>query len=351
MSAPLRILYVGTLAAGGTCLQRMRTLIGLGHEVTSLDTVPGPLAARRLTLWWRVQHRLLGDRDESRANERLRRISPALAPDVVWIDKGLTIERATLLALQAQWPKACFVAYSGDDMFNPRNQSQAWRECLPLMDTHVTTKSFNVPELYAAGARDVLFVDKAYSPQVHRPLPVSDEDRERFGGAVGFIGWPERARERSMRFLARAGVPVRVWGPWPRWKAARDFRVEGRPLWNDDYARAIAAFDINLCFLRKVNRDRHTTRSVEIPACGGFMLGERTEEHQRLFAEGVEADYFGSDEELLAKVRHHLANPEARQRIAAAGHARCLRDGYSYDERLAAILDHCLARRVRAEAS
>lgn len=81
------------------------------------------------------------------------------------------------------------------------------------------------------------------------------------------------------------------------------------------------------------------------------MLGERTEEHQRLFAEGVEADYFGSDEELLAKVRHHLANPEARQRIAAAGHARCLRDGYSYDERLAAILDHCLARRVRAEAS
>lgn len=351
MNLPLRILYVGTLNEGGTCLQRMRTLIGLGHEVTPLDTVPGPLAARRLTLAWRVKHRLLGARDESQANARLLRLPPALFPDVVWLDKAVTIERATLLALRARWPDAYFLAYSGDDMFNPRNQSPAWLDCLPEMDTHVTTKSFNVTELYDAGARDVLFVDKAFSPQVHRPLPVSAEDRERFGGAVGFIGWPERERERSMRFLARAGVPVRVWGPWPRWKSAPGFRVEGRPLWSDDYARAIAAFDINLCFLRKVNRDRHTTRSVEIPACGGFLLGERTEEHQRLFAEGVEADYFSSDDELLAKVRHHLAHPEPRQRIAAAGLARCHRDGYSNDQRLAAILDHVLARRARALAS
>lgn len=351
MSQALRILFVGPLNAGGTCHQRMRTLIGMGHQVTPLDTVPGPLAAKRLTLAWRIRHRLLGARDESRANERLLRLSPALSPQLVWIEKGLTIEAATLHALRERWPGACFVAYSADDMFNPRNQSPAWRESIPIHDLHVTTKSFNVAELKAAGAHDVLFVDKGFSPEVHRPLPVSDADRERLGGEVGFIGWPERARERSMRFLARNGIAVRVWGPWPRWKSSPRFRVEGRPLWSDEYARAIAAFDINLCFLRKVNRDRHTARSIEIPACGGFMLGERTDEHLRLFREGVEADFFGSDEELLAKVRHHLAHPEERQRIAAAGLARCLNDGYSHERRLATIIDHCRARCSRTAAA
>lgn len=351
MTTPLRILYVGTLNEGGTCVQRMRTLIRLGHEVTPIDKVPGALAARRLTFPWRVRNRLFGARDESQANERMLRLPGALSPDILWIDKGLTIRPETLLALRARWPEMLTLSYAGDDMFNPRNQSPQWRGCLPLHDLHVTTKSFNVQELLAAGARDVVFTGKGFSPEVHRPLPVSDADRIRFGGTVGFIGWPERERERSMRHLARHGIDVRVWGPWPKWKSALNLRVEGEPLWSDDYARAIAAFDINLCFLRKVNRDRHTTRSVEIPACGGFMLGERTEEHEALFAEGIEADYFGSDEEMLAKVKLHLAHPEERRRMAAAALARCHRDGYSNAARLTTILEYCRSRRARAIAA
>jgi spore maturation protein CgeB len=97
----------------------------------------------------------------------------------------------------------------------------------------------------------------------------------------------------------------------------------------DDFARACSAFKINLAFLRKLNRDQQTTRSVEIPACGGFMLAERTPEHLRMFAEGEEAEFFSSVEELAAKCRRYIDDSAARESIARRGHERCIRDDYS----------------------
>lgn len=102
----------------------------------------------------------------------------------------------------------------------------------------------------------------------------------------------------------------------------------------DDYAMAICSFDINLVFLRKINRDLQTTRSVEIPACGAFMLAERTDEHLRLFKENEEAIYFSSNEELSEQVRYFLKHEEVRMRISQAARKRCLIGGYSYRERI-----------------
>jgi hypothetical protein len=172
-------------------------------------------------------------------------------------------------------------------------------------------------------------------------MAVSAAERERVGGGVGFVGSWEAARAESMLHLARAGIDVRVWGNrWERQQARHPkLRIEGRALYGDDYGRAINAFDINLCFLRKLNRDLQTQRSVEIPACGVFMLAERTDEHCGLFEEGREAEFFGSDDELLVKVQHYLAHPDQRRAIANAGRERCLRDGYSYHDRLLEMLE------------
>ncbi len=344
----LSIVYAGPMNRGSTCRQRALALEALGHRVIAVDLVPGEHAARRLTLAWRVKNRLLGERDDTGFNARLLALPESPAPDVLWVDKGLTVAPATLDALRERWPHALFVNYSGDDMFNPRNQTSAWRANLPRYDLCATTKSFNVPELRAAGARDVLFIEKGYSTEVHHPYEVTPELRARLGGDVGFIGWPEAARERSMRALARSGVEIRIWGPWPRAKGGDGLRIEGRPLWDEEYAQAISAFRINLGFLRRVNRDRHTTRSVEIPACGGFLLAERTDEHQRLFREGEEAEFFANDGELAEKTRWYLAHEAERARIAAAGLRRCREGGYTYESRLDHILRHALAARAAA---
>src|SRR5829696_8072533 len=89
---------------------------------------------------------------------------------------------------------------------------------------------------------------------------------------------------------------------------------------------------------------QQTSRTFEIPACGAFMLAERTDEHLRLFEEGKEAAYFGSNEELLEKVRYYLDHEDERRRIASAGRKRCLDSGYSHHERLKYMLSVVIGR-------
>jgi hypothetical protein len=237
-------------------------------------------------------------------------------------------------------PDCKIVGYSPDDMSTRHNQSRQFLAHLPLYDIYFTTKSYGVSELRALGCRNVHFIGNAFQPDVHKPYRTTEDDREKFGGAVGFIGVYERGRAASMHVLAEAGIPVRVWGPWKKgsYPVHKNLRVEHRSLWNEEYAKAICSFDINLGFLRKVNRDLQTTRSIEIPACGAFMLAERTHEHQELFEEGIEAEFFSSDLELLDKVNYYLKNGEKRRQIAKAGRERCCRDGYSNQDRAQLML-------------
>jgi spore maturation protein CgeB len=278
--------------------------------------------------------------DRSDANRAIRAAVERGRFDLVWIEKGLTIHPGTLRQIRTAQPACRIIGFSLDDMMNPANQSRAFLGGLCLYDWYITNKTYNVAELKALGCPRVAFMDNGFDPATHRPVPVSTDERKRLGGPVGFIGQWEPDRAASLRSLARAGVPVRVWGY--TWQRMRDvppgMTLENQPVWGDDYAKAVCAFDINLCFLRKVNRDRQTTRSIEIPACGGFMLAERTDEHLRLFEEGKEAEFFSDDAELVQKTRYFLEHPEERQKIAQGGYQRCLRSGYSYSERLRNVL-------------
>jgi len=335
----MRILYVGSLVAGGTCGQRMVALSDLGHTVVPLDTTP-PWVTRGLWPYLAAAGRRVGrDFDLARVNSRLRAYACHMPCDVLWIDKGLSVTRRTLAFFAARQPTCAVVGYSPDDMMNPGNQTNAFISHLGCYDVFFTTKSYGVRELESLGARRVVFVPNAFDPRTHRPLVLSSLERDRLGGPVGFIGSWEGQRAESLTRLAQRGIPTRVWGSgWSTHDLPENVRVERKSLWADDYAKAICAFDINLCFLRKANRDLQTTRSVEIPACGAFMLAERTREHLALFEEGVEAEYFSDDDELATKVTYYLQNPEQRNAIAAAGLQRCERSGYSNHARLAAML-------------
>lgn len=325
----LRILYVGQLDPGMTCYQRMLAMRDLGHEVHPLDmldyTSRGGRIARAL------RHRLGVGPGIGPLNRALVNITADFRPDLIWIDKGVYFWPASLSAAKRS-SGARLLHYNPDDPFgHDRRGWRLFRATLPTYDLHLVPRDVNVEEYKAAGAKRVLRFHWAFDSAVHRPIELSPEERKQIGGAVGFVGHFERERARSMQSLAEAGTPVRIWGPgWDAFASPHPLlQIERKAIWGEGYTKTVCAFDINLGFLRKSNRDLSTTRSVEIPACGAFMLAERTEEHQQLFKEGEEAEFFADDSELVEKTRFYLAHPEKRVAIARRGRERCLSGGYS----------------------
>ena len=82
-------------------------------------------------------------------------------------------------------------------MLNTDNQSKYYLKSIPLYDLHVTTKDFNVDELYALGAKKVMLVPNAYDPLVHKPATTLKNNI--YKSDVSFVG--DYELERAFSFI------------------------------------------------------------------------------------------------------------------------------------------------------
>jgi spore maturation protein CgeB len=206
----------------------------------------------------------------------------------------------------------------------------------------VVQRDKNIADYRQAGARDVLKIQTAYEPTIHFPPPVGWSDRDRDRG-VSFIGTSYDDRPEFLTRLWReCGFPVVISGD-KMWKArlepeAAAALYTGGELYGAGYREGIWRSEINLSFITHSNQDEFVHKSFEIAACGGFLLAERSEGHRAKFEEDVEAVFFTGFEECAAKIRRYLPDEAARARIAAAGLARALRDGYGNDAQVERIV-------------
>lgn len=338
----MRILSIGTFKGlSNTCLHRTWALDKLGE----VDRIDSTLTCR--VLRYRIINRLFV-RYKWPVSFHFHNLNEAVVDavkkqqyDIVWIDKGIFVEGKTLRAIKQIQPNCIIVGYSPDNMAERHNQSQVFLNSFPYYDYYITTKSYTVESLRQMGCKNILFVNNAYEASFHHPYPLTKEERERLGGKVGFIGAWEEERCRSILYLTMHGVPVKVWGggKWLEYKGRYpNLKIEDEGLYTEDYNKALSAFDISLCFLRKMNYDLQTTRTMEIPACGSMLMAERTAEHELLFKDKEEAVFFSSDKELLELCRYYIAHEEERKRIAEAGRKRCITSGYSNEETIKKIL-------------
>lgn len=336
----MNIVYVGPLWNGSTCLQRMRCFKDLGHKIYPIDTMPLVIHKRIHKIYFKIVFKLFRYADLVGANTSIIKKVKNNYVDVLWIDKGVTIAAKTLIKVKKINSNIIIAGYSPDDMGSSHNQTARFISSLSNYDVYFTTKSYGVSDIMQLGCNNVNFIGNAYDSNTHKPYNLTQEEKTTFGCEVGFVGEYELERANSIKFIADNGIRVRIFGPnWQKMEPHDNIKIETTAVWGEDYAKAICAFDIALCFLRKINRDLQTQRSIEIPACGSFMLAERTNEHLELFQEDVEAVYFSDNSELLEKCRYYLQHDEEREKIASAGRNRCVVGGYSNISRIQKMVE------------
>jgi len=191
--------------------------------------------------------------------------------------------------------------------------------------------------------KPVFYFDKRADYFTHNPLNI---ERVSFKYNVLFIGSYEKERFNTLEFLAQNGIQIDIFGNmWDRCKdnIHQNLTVHYKELVGREYVQAISDAKITLGFLRKINNDTQTSRTFEIPACGGFMLMERTQEHLRVFKEGKEAEFFDNDEELLSKINIYIKDSDKREFIAKKGRERVETSGYFFnnlvDDMISKVID------------
>ncbi|MGE0055206.1 MAG: glycosyltransferase [Hyphomicrobium sp.] len=335
----MRILYIGQLWSGGTCAARLHTLSQLGMPAISFDVTP--YLRMGTGIEQSLQSRLKAGRGIRALNRSLEARASEGDFDVVWVDKGVQLYPATLEILKAAARKRFAVHYTPDAQILD-NRSRHFDTCIPIYDLVVTTKPFEVEAYRQLGAREVELVLQGYGRQFVPRLNGSVPD-SRLHSDVCFIGHCQRHYAGRLRAASQTTSGLKVWGPrWPRyarWNGWARLIVQGEGLWDKCYPEALRSTKIALGLLSKFIPETTTTRTFEIPACGTFMLAERTDEHLSLFDEGKEAEYFESDEELCDKIRFYLANDNTREAIAQAGRERCLKSGYNDQHQLRRVLE------------
>lgn len=339
MISKLQILHV-CKEDKATTSQRRQAFIKLG---LNNDTVFTFLLSKKQPLYKIIRNKIifkLGYYPEynNENKEILNRVKNKKY-DIIFIEKGVSINPSTLIKIKHLLPLCKIISYTLDDMMNPNNSSIQYRRSLMFYDFNFTNKKYNVSELQDLGAKNVFYFKNGYCSLVHRPIKLNKEEREYYNADVSFIGTYEKQRKETLIFLANSGINIKVWG----WGTKHEFKHQNiqfmsKHVYGDEYAKVVCASKINLCFLRKANRDTETTRSVELPACGGFMLAERTPDHLDLFKETEEAEFFGNNSELKEKILFYLKNETLRTKIATKGYQKCLTAGYSYENQLKSIL-------------
>lgn len=336
MKAKLNILFLG--ADGGNALKRGHALRRLGHNVTLLD--PSSLFPFR-NFVGRLIYYAGASLIESYLIKKITPIINKRSFDVTFVDNGEFVGHNVLSVLNKS--SNILINYNNDDPFGTRDKKK-WRlylEAVPYYDLLAVVRAVNVAEAYALGARKVLQVFMAVD-ELDGPRAITPQDRLRFSHEVLFIGTWMPERGPFLQRLMQAGVPLAIYGnSWhkaPEWRALQP-AWQGPAIYGDDYLKAIQLAKISLGLLSKGNRDLHTTRTFEIPYCGGLLCAERSSEHLQLYQEDVEAVYWSDVNECIEKCQKLLSDEKMRAGIAEKGRIRCLRNGIFNEPNLAKMLE------------
>lgn len=333
-----RVMLVGRYPLEALECSYQRALEALGCEVHRFDIVAAIQRHVRLGPVGRLFNTFVPVEPWIRkASRDLALQAMQVRPDLILMFGHYPIRVSALSQLRAS-TDAALVHVWPDTMVNWPTDLTV---CLPLYDLVATYSRATVSVFERLGARRAVWIPLAGDPALHPDIICSDEDRQRYGAQVVFIGGWRPEREAV---LSRLGaVDLKIWGPeWGR-------RCKGNPvilkawqkraIYGQEFARAVKCSQINLNIIDPTNYPAANMRFFEIPMAGGAQISSSCPEMVDTFRHGAHLFYYASGDELPELIASLLEDEERLRRVAAAAHTQVLA-AHTYTDRARAILQH-----------
>lgn len=328
----MRLLFVGPQWLGSNARGLARGLMEAGAYVQIVDSdvcfpsIRSPMT--RVLDWASRGLRRRAFQSEIRQQARLCDVDAAIVYKGNWVDPD------TLVWLRNENIRVVLV-YPDVSLFSHKSVDP---DILQQCDLAFSTKKFSAGDWSGMIEEDrVIYLPHGFDPDLHRRP-------ENAGGGqapgnwlcdVSFIGTWSPKKERMLSHLlaeqrVRSKLEVKLWGS--QWEKATDPAVrrvwQGTDIVGHGYVMAIHASEINLGLLIEQQAgasegDSITSRTFHVPASGGFLLHEDTEEVRRVLNPGDEVGLFEGPDELSQKVLEWIDRPAARRRVARQGWKRC----------------------------
>jgi spore maturation protein CgeB len=198
-----------------------------------------------------------------------------------------------------------------------------------LLRRKLGVRAYYLPECYSPGSLDEQPVGSADSKYV--------VDLCTAGNVYSY---------RVAFFKNLADRNVKIWGlPAPLWMELGVVKpmIQNQFVAHADKVKAFRGAKIVLNNLNPAEIWGTNVRTFEICGAGGFQLVDGRPGLSQLFELGRELVAFDDLADLRAKLDYYLNAPEERDKIAAAGHRRALRD-HTYAHRLRLLLETVQSR-------
>jgi spore maturation protein CgeB len=322
--------------AGGTNVGESlrRAAISAGHSVLFFDAREAGGGSRVLrALTWRFADRRPPRLE--RAAAKVISVCATARPQVLIATGAAPLTQQVLRKLRSLG--VFCINYSTDDPWNPAQLASWHLRALPAYDIVFTPRRANIADFHHLGCASVHFLPFGYDHTLftRAELTVGTPQYD-----VLFVGGADPDRVAFVQDFMSAGPQLALVGDyWERYRAMRPYALGHKP---PTVLRDLtAAAKVNLCLVRRANRDGHVMRSFEIAAIGGCMLAEDTEEHRTIFGgDGDSVHYFRTPKQASALARLLIADPAERARLAASVRDRVGRGSHTYRDRLCTILGY-----------
>ncbi|HSS19398.1 MAG TPA: glycosyltransferase [Pyrinomonadaceae bacterium] len=333
-----RVMLVGEFSYGSLESSYQTAFESLGFEVTTFDFVASLGRSCRFGRAGRTLNTFLPVEPWVRkANREMVSETFRVRPDYLLTFGHYPIRAGALAQIQSS-NRTVLVHVWPDPLLNFDTNLIA---CLPLFDLVASYSESTREPLKRLGAPNVAWIPLACDPKLHPAVVCDESDKRKYSADVTFIGGWRPEREAVLTKLG--AFDLKVWGPdWGRRcrnNTALLKRWQRRPLYGDEFAKAVSSSKINLNIIDPMNYPAANMRFFELPVAGGLQVCSPCPEMEAKFVHGEHIFFYRDADELTELIAGLIEDEPRRRKVAAAARAKVL-SAHTYTQRAQSILEH-----------